>query len=646
MRLSTLLPRVGVFVLAAVFCVISARIAVAVVEDRSRMGVQEALIDAGHDWASVQADGLNIVIEGEAPNEAKRFNAMTAAGTVVDSARVIDNMSVTDSSADAVPEFGVEMLRNDEGIMLIGLIPRGGGREIATQRIARISDGGPVVDLMDVASYSAPEAWKESFDFALYALRLLPRSKVSVMAGSVEISAVADSELEKAYWEQDLRERLPSNVDLGLAISAPRPVITPFVMRFSIDEKGAQMPACSADTEEDQTRILTAARTAGLSGDADCPLGLGVPSKTWADAGTLAIAAVADLGGGTVTLSDADVTLIAIEGTSQETFDEVVGRLQNALPDVFSLDATLPETPEPGQAGPPEFVATLSPEGLAQLRGRIDGEMMNQTAETYAKARFGQDVVDMRTRIVEDGSLPSGWSVRVLAGIEALSHLASGAVVVQPDHISVTGRTGSKTAQADISRLLIAKLGADASFEVAASYSEALDPLAGLPTPEECVAKIVAINEASKITFEPGSDTIAVGGRSAMDDIADTLRKCPELALQVAGYTDSQGREEMNQALSQRRADAVLAALRARRIPTASFKAIGFGEADPIADNGTEEGREANRRIEFSLVSEAGEDDTDETAADGSGASLVAIDDEDAPEDGDAAQNEGEAEAE
>ena len=69
--------------------------------------------------------------------------------------------------------------------------------------------------------------------------------------------------------------------------------------------------------------------------------------------------------------------------------------------------------------------------------------------------------------------------------------------------------------------------------------------------------------------------------------------------MEIAGYTDSQGREEMNLSLSQERADAVLTALMSRRILTSGITARGFGEADPIADNDTEEGREANRRIEF-----------------------------------------------
>ena len=60
----------------------------------------------------------------------------------------------------------------------------------------------------------------------------------------------------------------------------------------------------------------------------------------------------------------------------------------------------------------------------------------------------------------------------------------------------------------------------------------------------------------------------------------------------------------MNLNLSQARAQSVLHALAARRLLTGTFSAKGYGEAEPIADNGSEEGREANRRIEFRLFKE------------------------------------------
>jgi len=87
-----------------------------------------------------------------------------------------------------------------------------------------------------------------------------------------------------------------------------------------------------------------------------------------------------------------------------------------------------------------------------------------------------------------------------------------------------------------------------------------------------------------------------------MDAIAVILEQCGEVRLEIQGHTDSQGREEMNQNLSQARAQSVLNELRARRVITTSFAAQGYGESNPIADNGTEEGREQNRRITFHLI--------------------------------------------
>ena len=134
------------------------------------------------------------------------------------------------------------------------------------------------------------------------------------------------------------------------------------------------------------------------------------------------------------------------------------------------------------------------------------------------------------------------------------------------------------------------------------TYVKQLDPIAGLPTPEECIAQIETVTEARKILFDPGSASITADTQGVVDDIAEILKKCPNLRILISGYTDSQGGEEMNQHLSQQRATAVLDALRVRRVPVSSFEATGLGEADPIATNDTEDGREANRRIEFSLI--------------------------------------------
>ena len=605
MRLSATILSVIAFLLAGVVAVLAARVAVGSVEERSVAAVQEEIVMQGHDWATVLGDGLQVIIQGEAPTEAARFRAMSIAGGIVDASRVIDNIRVTDTAGIAAPEFAIEILRNDSGVSLIGLIPANSDRLALSEGIARIAGGAPVTDLLQSADYPVPETWRPALDFALEALERLPRSKISVSAGTVAVIAISDSLAEQRRIESDLARRVPDGVRLALNVSAPRPVISPFTTRLTIDDRGTRFDACSADTEADRDMILSAARAAGAVGQLDCRLGLGVPSPSWGRAVSQGIAALAEIGGGTITFSNVDVVLVAAEGTDPDVFDRVAGRLSNTLPDVFSLESVRPSSSDAGVAGPPQFAATLSPEGQAQMRGRVHDPLMNATVANFARAQFGADKVIMSTRVAPDG-LPPGWSVRVLAAIEALSMLSDGTVTVLPDSVEVTGQTGIPTARDDITRLFIDKLGRDARFRIDVTYVEALDPLAGLPTPEECVAAIRAVTEGRKITFEPGSATLNADAMPIIDDIAEVLRLCGDLRLRIAGFTDSQGREETNLRLSQQRAEAVLEALRMRRVPVGKFDAVGYGAANPIADNGTEAGREANRRIEFSLIGAEG----------------------------------------
>lgn len=132
-----------------------------------------------------------------------------------------------------------------------------------------------------------------------------------------------------------------------------------------------------------------------------------------------------------------------------------------------------------------------------------------------------------------------------------------------------------------------------------------------------------------------GSADIEADALSTIDGIATVLKDCSYVEMEIAGHTDSQGREAMNQQLSQRRAEAVLTALQARRVLTGNLTPKGYGEANPIADNDTEEGREANRRIEFTPVKpdpEADQEPSAETDAEVTSETEPAADNEGANE--------------
>lgn len=586
------------FAVAACASLLAAYFAVTLIEDNTETEVRFILDRNGLSWAEVEADGLRVLMGGTAPSEALRFRALSLAGSMVDAERVIDEMEVAAAAEVMAPYFSAEILRNSNGLTVVGLIPESSDSAAVIAGFSS-EDDTQVTNLIETANYPAPAGWDDALSFAMRAIKDLPRAKVSVDAGRVAITAIGNDAADKAAMEARLRRMAPPALTVTLNISAPRPIISPFALRFVKDETGARFDTCSADTAATHTRIMEAAMRAGLTGPGRCTIGMGVPSHTWVEAVELAIDAVARLSAGTVTFSDAELTLAAAEGTDAALFDRIVGELEASLPDVFALKTVLPRGIDT-ENGPPEFVATLSPEGQVQLRGRISGGEMRDIIDSYAKARFGSDSVYTAARAVSD--LPADWPVRVITGIEALGYLDNGAATVTPDVLYLSGRSGNPDAGDAVSRLIVEKLGDDSVFNINVSYVEALDPVQALPTPEECESEIAAIIDAEKIRFEPSSTTIDPTSMPTMDAIAKVLMNCGNIRLEVQGHTDSQGREQMNLALSQARAESVLNELRARRVLTRGLVAKGYGETQPIDDNATEAGREANRRISFLLI--------------------------------------------
>jgi OOP family OmpA-OmpF porin len=605
MRIIPVILSALAFAAAGVGAYFAAGLTVSWIENSSATAVEKRLALEGFDWASVQTDGLKVVLEGEAASEALRFKALAAAGQIVEAARVIDNFTITDSRPPVAPKFSVEILRNGKSISLIGLVPTKADNANFKDRVARIAGDLPVADFLETADYPVPDAWSSVISYGLLALERLEHSKISIGETQVTIEAIGESDAQKSKLLEELTRRTPADITSKIGISAPRPVITPFTLRFRITADGASFDACSADSPEAAVQILAAAKAAGLAEEATCRQGLGVPSPLWSKAATQAIAALAKLGGGSVTLSDADVTLTAPAGTDPTLFDTITSRLDGDLPEVFALNPILlvaPETPE-DDAAIPEMVATLSPEGQVQIRGPVISPRAQRTLQTFAYAVFGSEDVYLSTKLQDN--LPEGWMVRSLASLAGLSKLNSGIATVSPNAIDITGLTGRRSAKTDIAQILIDRLGDGTEFELEVTYLEELDPLARMLNGAECVAEITDLASQNKIKFEPGSATLDGDSRDTVQAIAEVFERCLEAPIEIGGHTDSQGREEMNLNLSKGRAEAVLTALRGARVKLKSLTAEGYGETQPIADNGTEEGREANRRIEFRLVTPA-----------------------------------------
>ena len=108
------------------------------------------------------------------------------------------------------------------------------------------------------------------------------------------------------------------------------------------------------------------------------------------------------------------------------------------------------------------------------------------------------------------------------------------------------------------------------------------------------------------VSFSPGQAQFKAGTGTDVEEVVTLLRDNPKTLLIIEGYTDNRGSEQLNERLSLQRAKSVQQALVADGLNTTRIRTRGLGSADPIADNGTREGRAKNRRVEVVFSNSAG----------------------------------------
>jgi len=112
----------------------------------------------------------------------------------------------------------------------------------------------------------------------------------------------------------------------------------------------------------------------------------------------------------------------------------------------------------------------------------------------------------------------------------------------------------------------------------------------------------ITLNMPGNITFATNSADLNAGFYDVLNSVSLVIDEFEQTVVEVAGHTDSTGTDQYNQALSERRAASVAAYLATRGVLRDRMIEVGMGEARPIADNSTDAGRQANRRVELTLV--------------------------------------------
>jgi len=120
-------------------------------------------------------------------------------------------------------------------------------------------------------------------------------------------------------------------------------------------------------------------------------------------------------------------------------------------------------------------------------------------------------------------------------------------------------------------------------------------------------AEVTRVGEVIKITFDSGllfavnESSLSNAAQANLDDLANTLVKYDDTEVLIEGHTDADGSDDLNQNLSEARAKSVDRYLIQKGLKPSRMTTVGYGESQPIADNGSEQGKTQNRRVEIAI---------------------------------------------
>jgi outer membrane protein OmpA-like peptidoglycan-associated protein len=238
----------------------------------------------------------------------------------------------------------------------------------------------------------------------------------------------------------------------------------------------------------------------------------------------------------------------------------------------------------------------INAEGAAKEKGPND-----PNASHYAY------LATQMARTAEQRAHEQAAVARIKSGETERQQILLSARENEADQAVAQARTAQSQAEAARNEALNAKSQADlarndaqnAQAQLNASQAESqrlANELADMQAKQTSRGVVLTLGD---VLFDTGRSDLKSGAQRSLDQLAQFLTEHSERSVQVEGFTDSQGTDEYNMQLSQRRADAVASAITRRGIAADRVRALGYGEEYPVAGNDNAGSRQMNRRVEI-----------------------------------------------
>jgi OmpA-OmpF porin, OOP family len=413
---------------------------------------------------------------------------------------------------------------------------------------------------------------------------VLDKSRITVAGRDITFAADAFSEDGRASALASV-EAVPG-VRLVNDETRLVPEAKPFVWTAERDVVKVTLGG-SSPLPASKNKLLEAAR-ADLGGGEivdQMNLSRGAPSQFDA-AALLLLDQIAKLKDGKIELSD---TKVSLSGMARDIGGrEAIGAALNKLPPGYSVAANEIKAP------PYVFQAYKDPVAVTlTLTGYVpDNNVHAALAAAAARKFFNEKVVDNLKASI---GAPSGFLAVAMPALGALSRLSTGTLVVSDREVKLSGDALYDAAAVQIRAGLGKDFPRDWQFKADISVKPAVAPVDATV----CQQLFSDLLAKGRIRFEPGRATIDPDSAGLLDRLIETALRCPNVNIEIAGHTDGDGDAAFNQALSEKRAQAVMDYLVKAGLAADRFTATGYGSTQPVAGNDTDEGKAQNRRIEF-----------------------------------------------
>lgn len=559
------------------------------VENDLRGKAEQVLIAADYSWAQVSAEGRDLTLTGTAPTEADQFKAIELVEDVYDVRIAIDQTKLLPIQSP----YKFSASSGSKGLKMDGALPNSMSREQINAMFGENYPGVVVDDQTELAR-GAPDGFDSTVSQSFDLLGKLSVWQYEINDGVISLSGTANN-LEEFAQLNDLQQSQPAEGFIWGEISIKPPRVDgDYKTSLTKNADGITLSGFVPSVEA-QSKVLSQLAEAHPDERIinNSSLASGEPDGFEAISVFL-VDRFAALEEGEVELVQSNVSIsgtVAADADSEEFKTGISDNLPDGL-ELSNFDVT--------EAVAFNWQARKTIDGV-----ELSGIIPNDDARTNILARaanlFGEKNIQDTQTIGDDA--PDGFANNAIGMLEILSRMQEGAIELIGSEAKLSGAVLIEQSKAVLTQQ-VDNLNSN-NFNIATDFKVAPSPE---DTPElqldgvGCQEHLATLMQSNTILFDTGKSDIISDSYGFLDAIAYGVRRCDGLVVQISGHTDSDGDEQLNQALSEARAGAVLKHLVERGVTRYRLQAVGFGEQMPVADNSTETGKKLNRRIEFRIM--------------------------------------------